>query len=220
MSCPVTGLPERWQVNPRHPTMPEVEGAATAITAGQLIAIPTETYYALAVDVRCFRTLERLLKLKGRSSADKPLLLLVSSTSMARRHSATIPKGFEALAAACWPGPLTLIVPAAATLPRAVVSVAGNVAMRVSPHPVAATLLRAVGAPITGTSANLAEEAPHREAGVLIDDLGLHIDGVLDGGPTKGGPASTLLDLTADPACILRSGAVDRQTIERALRSA
>ena len=217
MSSPSPRVPERWRVDPRRPAAAAIEAAAQAVAAGQLVAIPTETYYALAVDVRQPGALERLLRLKGRFADGKPLLLLVSSTSMARRHAAMIPSGFESLASACWPGPLTLIVPAVDGLPRAVVSGAGNVAMRLSRHPVTAALVSAVGAPVTGTSANLADEAPHREAGTLIDQLGFRIDGVLDGGTTPGGPASTLLDLTADPARILRSGPVDRRTIERVL---
>jgi L-threonylcarbamoyladenylate synthase len=119
------------------------------------------------------------------------------------------------LARAFWPGPLTLIVPAAAWVPEAVHAGTGTVGVRVSPHPVATALARELGAPLTATSANRSGDPPARHPDEVRRAFPEIV--VVDGGETRGGPPSTVVDLCVQPARLLRPGAVPWEEIARVL---
>jgi L-threonylcarbamoyladenylate synthase len=107
-----------------------------------------------------------------------------------------------------WPGALTLVLRAHPDLPVALTAGTGTIGVRLSSHPVARALVAAFGGPVTAPSANPHGDPSPRTADEVVTSLGASIDLVLDGGPTPGGPASTLLDLTRTPAVVLRTGAV------------
>jgi len=205
-----------WQIRPEDPDPGILRRAADLLAAGGLVVIPTETYYGIAADLRRPQALRRVQQLKGRG-ADKPLLLLVQDIAAARALAPVAPPLLETLAARFWPGPLTMVLPAAPGLPDTVVSATGGVAVRQSPHPVTTALLRALGSPISGTSANRTGRPPAR----LVAELDLGGDSavaaVLDAGATPGGPPSTLLDLTRRPPRVLRPGAIAPEALERLL---
>jgi L-threonylcarbamoyladenylate synthase len=183
-----------------------IAAAAAVIRRGEVVAFPTETYYGLAVDALDESALERLFALKGRS-AEKASALLVSDMAMFAELCAEVPRRARALAAAHWPGPLTIALPARAGLPSAIVS-DGFVAARVSSHPLAAALVEAVGRPITATSANPSGVPPARTvAEVAARFVGgkLHL---LDGGQTAGGPPSTLVRVHGEVVDVLRKGSI------------
>ncbi len=183
-----------------------VIAAAAAIRRGEIVAFPTETYYGLAVDAGNEAALERLFLLKGRS-AEKASALLVADLAMFARLCAGIPERARSLAARHWPGPLTIALPARPGLPSAIVS-EGFVAARASSHPIAAALVAAVGGPITCTSANPAGAAPPRTAGEVAARFPGGSFFLVDGGPTSGGPPSTLVRVRGDAVEILRRGAI------------
>jgi L-threonylcarbamoyladenylate synthase len=184
-----------------------VVAAAAALRRGEIVAFPTETYYGLAVDALDGEALARLFALKGRGD-EKATALLVANLAMLAELCAEVPARARELAAAHWPGPLTLALPARPGLPAAIVS-EGCVAARVSSHPVAAALVAAFGRPLTATSANPAGAPPVRTAA----EVAAHFPGaalhLLDGGETPGGPPSTLVRLRGGKVEVLRPGAVE-----------
>ncbi len=184
----------------------QIAAAAAALRQGEIVAFPTETYYGLAVDALDGAALERLFELKGRDS-EKASALLVVDLAMFADLCTGVPERARALAAAHWPGPLTLALPARADLPAAIVR-DGFVAARVSSHPVAQALVTALGRPITATSANPAGAAPPRTAAEVRAYFGAQRLHVLDGGPTPGGPPSTLVRLRGEKIEVLRVGAI------------
>lgn len=204
-----------WRVRGDEADAETLDQAAEALRSGGVLVVPTETYYGLAADLRRPEALERVRCAKGRGQ-DKPLLLLLQGVAAARALAPGASPRLEALAAAFWPGPLTLVLPAGEGLPRPVVSPGGGVAVRHSPHPVLADLLARLGGPVTGTSANLAGRPPARTVGELELGPGA-ADGIVDAGPCPGGAPSTVLDLTEEPPRILRHGAVTASRLRRLL---
>ena len=180
--------------------------AARALARGGVIAFPTETFYGLGAAALDAAAVDRLLALKGRP-AGKPVLVLVDSVAMAEAVAEVSPAA-RALMERHWPGALTLVMPARARLPAGITAGTATVGVRMSPHAVACGLVTALGAPVTAPSAN----PTGAEAPVTVPEVLRHFDGsidlVLDGGPTPGGPPSTVLDVTVDPPRVLRAGAV------------
>jgi L-threonylcarbamoyladenylate synthase len=189
-------------------TTADAAGIAAAVAAlgrGEIVAYPTETSYGLAVDAADEGALARLFDLKGRG-AEKAFSVIVADGEMARSLCAEIGSAAEALIAAHWPGPLTLALPGRAGLPAALV-LDGCVAVRQSPHQVAQALVTGFGRPITATSANRAGQPA---AVTAADVRAAFPEGcfVLDGGPTPGGPASTLARVRGGVVEVLRRGAI------------
>lgn len=180
--------------------------AADVLRAGGLVAFPTETFYGLGAAAHDPAAVRRVFAVKGRDEG-KPLLVLVDSVAMAETVAEVTARGRE-LMARHWPGALTLVLPARAGLPEALTAETGTIGVRLSPHPVARGLVRALGAPVTAPSANLAEAPPPTTAAAVMAAFDGAVDLVLDGGPTAGGPPSTVVDVTSDAPRVLRQGAV------------
>jgi L-threonylcarbamoyladenylate synthase len=183
-----------------------VTAAVAALRRGEIVACPTETYYALAVDALDAAALERLFVCKGRG-AEKASALLVRDLAMLAELCVEIPPRAVELAARHWPGPLTLALPARPGLPEAIVS-EGCVAARVSSHPLAAALVAGLGRPLTATSANPADAPPARTAAEVARYFAGAAVHCLDGGQTAGGPPSTLVRLRGAEVEVLRQGAI------------
>jgi L-threonylcarbamoyladenylate synthase len=188
-------------------TSAQVAEAAAAICRGDIVAFPTETFYGLAVDALDPAALDRLFVLKGREG-DKTSALLVADLEMFADLCSEVPARARTLAAAHWPGPLTLALPARPGLPSAIVR-EGFVAARVSSHPLAQALVVFAGRPITATSANRADAAPARTAAEVRDHFGVGALHLLDGGQTPGGAPSTLVRLRGEDIELLRKGAIE-----------
>jgi L-threonylcarbamoyladenylate synthase len=199
--------PARLVVDASRPAPATLEAAARALRAGGLVAFPTETFYGLGADALDEAAVARVFQAKGRP-ADKPLLVLIDSVPMVARVAKDVSARARRLMDRYWPGPLTLVLVAHPGLPAALTAGTGTIGVRLSGHPVARALVTALGTPITAPSANSHGAPSPRTADEVAASLGGRIDLVLDGGPTPGGPASTLLDLTRTPAVVLRAGAV------------
>lgn len=184
-----------------------VAAAADLLAAGGLVAFPTETVYGLGALPSRPATLARLFAVKGRP-ADNPLIMHVADTAAARRLTAGWHPLADRLAAHFWPGPLTMILPAAPGIPAAVTAGLSTVGVRVPAHPIALALLQALGEPLAAPSANRSgRPSPTTAAHVLADLAGL-VDLIIDGGPTPVGVESTVLDLSTPAPVLLRPGAV------------
>ncbi|THJ24731.1 MAG: threonylcarbamoyl-AMP synthase [Nitrospira sp. CG24E] len=175
-----------------------------------LIALPTESFYGLAVVPSDKQALARLWEVKGRSEG-KPILLLIGERSQLEPLVRSIPYAATLLMNAFWPGPLTIVFPAAQGLPDAVTAGTGSVGIRLSAWQPLVNLLRLVG-PVTGTSANREGMAPPRTAEEVQRNLGDRLDLIIDAGPTPGGQPSTVIDVRG-PIRIVRAGSVDRGAI-------
>jgi L-threonylcarbamoyladenylate synthase len=184
-----------------------VRMAATVLRQGGLIAFPTETFYGLGAAALAPSAVRRVLDVKGRPEG-KPLLVLVDSLAMAESLALEVPARARALIAVHWPGPLTLVLRARPHVPAEVTAGTGTVGVRLSAHPLAQALVRALGQPVTGPSANPADGRPPTTADQVLDYFRGRVELVLDGGATAGGEPSTVLDVTIDPPRVIRAGAV------------
>jgi L-threonylcarbamoyladenylate synthase len=191
-----------------------VRYAADQIRAGQVLGMPTDTFYGLAADPFNLRAVERVYEIKSRSR-HKPLSLLIEDVEQAEDLANSLPDEFRALAKKFWPGPLTIIVKAASRLPLKVTANTGNVALRVPNAKIPLEVVKAAGIPITATSANLSGESECTTAEAVRDQLGIRIPIIVDGGTSPREIASTIVDLTDEEARwkILREGAISSQDI-------
>ncbi len=179
-----------------------------------LIALPTESFYGLAAAPFNEQALARLWQVKGRSEG-KPILVLIGDESQVGPLIRSSPPVARVLMKAFWPGPLTIVFPAAVGLSDAVTAGTGSVGVRFSPWEPLTNLLRRVG-PMTGTSANREGQPPPRTAKEVQDSLGDVLDLIVDAGPTPGGRPSTVIDVRG-PIRIVREGAIERDVIEAQL---
>ncbi len=195
-----------------------LERACMVIRAGGIVAFPTESFYGLAVDIHREEAVRRLFIAKGRSP-DQPVLLLLPSLESVEDYAAGIPGAARRLMDRFWPGGLTLVFNAARTVSPLLTGGTGTIGLRLSSHSLATGLASTLGSAVTGTSANPSRLPPACTAGEAEQSLSRHLDLILDGGRTAGGPGSTVLDVTVDPPCILRRGQVDRASVEACLQS-
>lgn len=179
------------------------------------MAFPTETVYGLGVRADCARAIERIFAVKGRPGA-KALIVHVLSAAAARPLCARWPRAAERLADAFWPGPLTLVLERGPALAAALPASGHTVALRAPDHPATRQLLALCDFPVAAPSANLSGNAPPCTAAQVMEELGGLIPLVLDGGPVAGTP-STIVDLTREPAVVLRQGAVPEADVRAAL---
>ena len=195
------------RVDAAAPDLGAIRQAAQVLRAGGLVAFPTETFYGLGAAGLDAAAVRRVFAAKGRPGS-MPLLLLVDSRAMVAAIAATIPARASELMERHWPGALSLVLRAGAGVPLEVTAGTGTVGVRVSAHPVARALVRALGEPVTAPSANPTGGAPPVTAEGVLAHLDGAIELVLDAGPTPGGAPSTVLDVTVDPPRVLRQGAV------------
>jgi L-threonylcarbamoyladenylate synthase len=195
------------RVDAAAPDLGVMRQAAQVLRAGGLVAFPTETFYGLGAAALDAAAARRVFAAKGRP-ASMPLLLLVDSRAMVATVATEIPAHAAELMARHWPGALSLVLAASGRVPAEVTAGTGTVGVRVSAHPVARALVRALGEPVTAPSANPTGGAPPVTAQDVLAQFDGVIELVLDAGPTPGGAPSTVLDMTVEPPRVLRQGAV------------
>jgi L-threonylcarbamoyladenylate synthase len=191
--------------------------AAEILRSGGLVAFPTETVYGLGADATSEAAVGRIFAAKGRPEIN-PLISHVGSLQAAQDQG-VFSREARRLAQAFWPGPLTLVLPAARTVSVCARARAGQdtIALRVPAHPVALALVGAAGVPVAAPSANRSGRVSPVTADHVLEDLGNRVDLVLDGGRCPMGLESTIVACVDGPPRLLRSGAVSRAAIETAL---
>ena len=193
-----------------------MKDAVRALRARGLIALPTETVYGLGADAENRDAVAKIFAVKGRPTGH-PLIVHVADAPGAMRYAAHMPKVGERLAAAFWPGPLTLIVKRSAHALDAVTGGLGTVALRVPRHPVASEVLRTFGRGVAAPSANRFTRVSPTTAEHVRADLGDAVDVILDGGPSEVGLESTIVDVSTGSARLLRPGGITREQLEAVL---
>lgn len=193
-----------------------IKAAAACLAAGGLVAFPTETVYGLGADAGNGAAVARLYAAKGRP-AFNPLIAHVGDLAAAHKV-AVFDAEASRLAAAFWPGPLTLVLPKRPDCPVADLALAGldSVAVRVPAHPTALALLKALGRPVVAPSANRSGHVSPTDAAHVLADLRGRIDMVLDAGPCTVGVESTIVSCLGEPS-LLRPGGLPREKIEAVL---
>ena len=189
--------------------------AARLLARGRLVAFATETVYGLGADATNGEAVAAIFIAKGRPRFN-PLIVHVADTDAARRQGVFHPLA-EKLAAAFWPGALTLVLPrrADATVSLLVSAGLDSVALRVPSHPAAQALLQATGRPLAAPSANSSGRITATSAAHVAQELGGKVDLILDGGATPLGLESTVIGFDGEQAVLLRPGAIARDAIER-----
>lgn len=184
-----------------------IAAASDCLLGGGVVALPTDTVYGIAVALTTPGGVERLFEVKRRPP-DKGIMLLLADAAQAPTIGAMTPMA-TALGATFWPGGLTVIVPQRpdVPLPAALTGGTATIGLRVPDHPVPRALAVAVG-PLPTTSANRSGLPEGRDASEIATQIGADVDLILDGGPSGGGPASTVVDCTGDRPVVLRVGAV------------
>lgn len=192
-----------------------VDRAAKQLRAGQVVAVPTETVYGLAANALDPAAVARIYAVKGRP-AHNPIIVHVASRTMARDCAAPWTPLAERLAAAFWPGALTLVVPRAARIPSIVAAGGPTIGVRWPLHPFMQALIRACGFPLAAPSANLANRLSPTNVNHVLRQLGDQLSLVVDGGDCNVGIESTVVDATGDAPRILRPGMIDEPSVRTA----
>jgi len=181
--------------------------AAAVLRGGGIVAYPTDTLYGLAANPASAAAMAQLYRIKGRP-VDLAIPLIASGIAQIEAAGGALGPATRRLAEAFWPGPLTLVIPAWPGLDPSVHAGRGTVAIRVPDHPVACMLAEACGWPITATSANKSGEPSTMAPEAVRLALAADLDGLIDGGPSPGGPPSTIVDAAGGAPRLLRAGAV------------
>ncbi|RKO65619.1 L-threonylcarbamoyladenylate synthase [Desulfofundulus salinus] len=205
-----------WRVDPARPDPGIMARAGLILRQGGLVAFPTETVYGLGANALDALAVARIFEAKGRPQ-DNPLIVHVADRETVGRLACRVPASAGKLMDAFWPGPLTLVLPAADTIPRQVTAGLDSVGIRMPAHPVALALIAAAGVPVAAPSANLSGRPSPTTAEHVLQDLNGRIEVILDGGPAGVGLESTVLDLTGDVPVILRPGGITREELEKVI---
>lgn len=195
---------------------PDVARAVELLRQGRLIGLPTETVYGLGADASNELAVRNIFAVKGRPSTH-PLIVHLADVARARAWSAGFSPEAEKLAAAFWPGPLTLIVKRSDRASDAVTGGQDTVGLRVPSHPLALEVLRAFEGGVAAPSANRFGRVSPTTAAHVRAEFGDDVELVLDGGPSRVGVESTIVDVSGPAPRLLRPGGVAREEIERVL---
>jgi L-threonylcarbamoyladenylate synthase len=207
---------ELLKISPENPDPAAMRYAADLIRRGELVAIPTDTFYGIAADPFNLAAVDQIYRVKGRPEA-RALPILVNSTVQAISLSRDVPYIFHKLAAKFWPGPLTLLVEASTGIPRKITANTGNVAVRWPKSAVVSAIIELVKGPITGTSGNISGMPACASAIELLEQMGDRLPLIIDGGETPGHLASTIVKLVGDDWTVMREGVISEELIRAAL---
>ncbi len=190
--------------------------AGRLLVAGELVAIPTETVYGLGANALDQIAVENIFRAKGRPQ-DNPLIVHICDMDMIYMAVSSLPERAKILAAAFWPGPLTMILPKSEGLAPATTAGLDSVGVRMPAHPAALAMIKAAGCPIAAPSANISGRPSPTTAQHCIEDLWGKVAAIADGGECSVGIESTVLSLLEETPMVLRPGAITPRQISKAL---
>ena len=207
------------RVHPDEPQPDRIDYIVSCLRQGDVIAMPTDTFYGLAVDPVNLHAVENIYRIKSRQK-QKPLSLLISSLAQAYELARDTDSMLDKLADQFWPGPLTIIVRAGTKLPLRSTANTGNVAIRVPDAAIPRAVVERFGLPITATAANLQGSSECTHAACVRDQIGDRISLIVDGGPTGSSLPTTIVDLSLGQGRweILREGAIPTHEIVMVLQ--
>lgn len=204
------------RVDPDRPDPSVIYEAAKLLRSGAVIGFPTETVYGLGADALNPQAVNRIFEAKGRP-ADNPLIVHISELDELPPLARDVPQAALELAKAFWPGPLTIIVTRSKLIPDVVTAGLDTVGIRLPDNLVALKLIRTAGVPVAAPSANISGRPSPTTAEHVLADMAGRIPLILDGGSTRVGVESTVVDITQDVATVLRPGGVTVEELRRVL---
>ena len=193
-----------------------LQQAGALLAAGEVVGMPTETVYGLAANALDGAAAAKIFHAKGRPQ-DNPLIVHIADVAELAPLVRAVPPAALQLAERFWPGPLTMILPRAASIPDEVSAGLDTVGIRLPAHPVARALIRAAGVPLAAPSANLSGRPSPTTARHVLDDLSGKIPAVVEGGPCSVGVESTVVSLTGELPRLLRPGGISLEQLEAVL---
>ena len=201
------------KINPNNPETELLKQAANIIINGGVIGYPTETIYGLGADALNEKAVKRIYELKGREK-NKPILILAENVEQVKQLTASFPESAQILAKEFWPGPLTIVFPAADMLSGLLTGDNRTIGIRISDNKICQELLKLTGVPITSTSANISGGENPVSAVEVEKAFGDKLDLVIDGGKTCAGIPSTVVLVVENSSVILREGAIPKSEID------
>jgi L-threonylcarbamoyladenylate synthase len=192
----------------------QIEQGISILRKGGLVAYPTDTVYGLGAAMNHPQAVQRIFLAKGRPS-NLPLPLLLADVAQIADVADSVPPSAQCFLRNFFPGGLTLVLPKSRAVPSLVTGGGDTVAVRVPDHPVPVALIKGLGVPIVGTSANRSGQPSVMTAAEVAQQLGNRVDLIIDGGRCPGGKESTIVDVTGEIPVILREGAISREELER-----
>jgi len=192
----------------------QIRNGISVLKRGGLVVFPTDTVYGLGACFSSLPAVERIYQLKQRPRS-VALPLLLADTAQISEVARVVPPVALLLARSFLPGALTMVLPRSKSVPDIVTGGGETIAVRIPAHPVAIALIKGVGMPIVGTSANVSGRPSALTAGEVFLQFSDRIDLVIDGGRCPGGIESTIVDVTGEVPRLLRPGAISREELER-----
>jgi L-threonylcarbamoyladenylate synthase len=205
------------RINPKTPTFHIIEEAVLKMRSGGVIVFPTAQLYGLGADALNSHAVLKVFQIKRRH-LQKALPVLIGDMAQLSRLVITIPLYAKSIIKKFWPGNVTLICDALASVPSVLTAGTGKIAVRMAGHPVASALVREMNGPITGTSANLSGFPGANAISQIDPALAKEVDLILDAGILGGGVGSTIVDVTHDVPAIVREGSVSAARILNAVK--
>jgi len=191
-----------------------IKKGISILKQGGIVAFPTDTVYGLGACANNIQAVERVYQVKKRP-CNMALPLLLADIAQISEVAYPVPEIAWLLARSFLPGALTLVLHKSSSVPDIVTAGGKTVAVRVPDHPIPLTLIKGVGVPIVGTSANLSGQPSALTANKVYAQFGDKIDLIIDGGRCPGGKESTIVDVTGEKPVVLREGAVSREELEK-----
>jgi L-threonylcarbamoyladenylate synthase len=207
-------MPEILKPGKDNPEEKILTRAAEILASGGIIAYPTETFYGLGADATNEKAIQKIFAIKGRDFKN-PISLIVGRPEEIYPLVKNVPEIAKKMMATFWPGALTIVFSASDKISPLLTAGSGKIGLRVSSHPLAGKIAQKIKAPLSATSANLTGSPECSKAAEVIKQIGDKIDAIIDWEQTRGGKASTVIDVTCDPPVILREGAISRKIIKR-----
>jgi L-threonylcarbamoyladenylate synthase len=198
------------------PDESSIERAITILKKGGLVALPTDTFYALCADASNLKAYNRIFEIKKRTR-NKSIILFADGLSMILNYVIDCNDIVLKLSKAFLPGKLTIVFKSSSKTPRYLVSNEGKIAFRIPDSIICSKIIKELGTPITGTSVNFSGMKPSSSANDVVDYFDKGIDLIIDGGDCGDKKESTIIDVTKKPPEILRIGAISKEEIQHVL---
>ena len=208
---------KKLKINPNNPETDLLQQAASIIINGGVIGYPTETIYGLGANVMNKRAVEKVYDMKGRDK-NKPILILAENVEQVKQLTASFPESARILAKEFWPGPLTIVFPAAKRLNTFLTGDNRTIGIRITNNKICQELLKLSGVPITSTSANISGGVNPISAREVEKTFADKLDLIIDGGENKNRIPSTVVSVLGDSFDVIREGAIPKTDIVKLLQ--